>query len=450
MYHEMDADYNENNLAFLEKKVFGRRVSVFLAGDLHHYRRHADESGTFQKITCGGGGAFLHPTHKPRVDVITEQVADELKAEDGVRTFRKMSAFPDEETSSGLTYRNLNFVGQNPWFGILTAILYPLCWWSFTPPLLSTPAPVGFAFLILAAFYLFTDTHSRIYRSVAGIVHGVAHLLAALVIGVAIAHVFGFSESQLDWKSHWIVVFAMILPSWLIGSEIMGAYLLISLNIFGRHNNEAFSSLAIQDFKSFLRLHIDTKGELTIYPIGIKHVARKWRATGAPAPGPSYEPNDPEYTPARLIESPVVVRQTGSLQMELTQKLSSSEPPRGHFDVAVVGSGYGGSIAASRMSRARRADGSKLKVCVLERGKEFRPGEYPNTTLEAGKEMQLDSPLEHIGSATGLYDFRLNDDINVFLGCGLGGTSLVNANVSLEAEAAVFEDQSSLAGRNPR
>jgi cholesterol oxidase len=39
-----------------------------------------------------------------------------------------------------------------------------------------------------------------------------------------------------------------------------------------------------------------------------------------------------------------------------------------------------------------------------------------------------------------MLDFRLNDDISVFLGCGLGGTSLVNANVSLPADKWVFED----------
>jgi choline dehydrogenase-like flavoprotein len=31
--------------------------------------------------------------------------------------------------------------------------------------------------------------------------------------------------------------------------------------------------------------------------------------------------------------------------------------------------------------------------------------------------------------------------MNVFVGCGLGGTSLVNANVSLQADPRVFEDQ---------
>ena len=115
-------------------------------------------------------------------------------------------------------------------------------------------------------------------------------------------------------------------------------------------------------------------------------------------------------------------------------RLSSPiEQIESHYTVVVIGSGYGGGISASRMARAKQS------VCVLERGKELQPGEYPDTVAKAKKELQLDSPARHIGSRTGLFDFRRNDDINVLVGCGLGGTSLINANVSLEAERRVFE-----------
>ncbi|HSD25656.1 MAG TPA: GMC family oxidoreductase N-terminal domain-containing protein, partial [Vicinamibacteria bacterium] len=105
-----------------------------------------------------------------------------------------------------------------------------------------------------------------------------------------------------------------------------------------------------------------------------------------------------------------------------------------HYDAVVVGSGYGGGIAASRLARAGR------RVCLLERGREIQPGEYPDTELEALGEMQADHPHGRLGKRTALYDFRLNDDLSVFVGCGLGGTSLVNANVVLEPEPRVFED----------
>lgn len=117
------------------------------------------------------------------------------------------------------------------------------------------------------------------------------------------------------------------------------------------------------------------------------------------------------------------------------QRLSSPiEMLAAHYPIVVIGSGYGGSIAASRLARAGQ------KVCLLERGHEWIPGEYPDTQLAGMREVQMDLPQGHVGTRTGLYDFRVNDDINVFLGCGLGGTSLVNANVSIPAEQRVFED----------
>ncbi|PYM67431.1 MAG: choline dehydrogenase [Candidatus Rokuibacteriota bacterium] len=113
---------------------------------------------------------------------------------------------------------------------------------------------------------------------------------------------------------------------------------------------------------------------------------------------------------------------------------SPLERMRPHYTVVVVGSGYGGAIAASRLARAGQS------VCLLERGQELRPGEFPDTAGEAVRETQLDLPTGHVGSRTSLYDIRVNDDINVFMGCGLGGTSLVNANVALRPDPRVYDD----------
>jgi cholesterol oxidase len=107
---------------------------------------------------------------------------------------------------------------------------------------------------------------------------------------------------------------------------------------------------------------------------------------------------------------------------------------KAEYEVVVVGSGYGGAIAASRLARAGR------QVCVLERGRELQPGEYPDTLAGVLGETQLDTPRRHLFSRTGLYDFRFNEDISVFVGCGLGGTSLINASVALRPIAAVWAD----------
>ncbi|HCB48517.1 MAG TPA: GMC family oxidoreductase [Chloroflexi bacterium] len=105
-----------------------------------------------------------------------------------------------------------------------------------------------------------------------------------------------------------------------------------------------------------------------------------------------------------------------------------------HYKVVVVGSGYGGAIAASRLARAGQ------QVCLLERGVERHPGEYPNDEIETLPEIQTNLPSEHLGKQTALYDFHINDTMTILVGCGLGGTSLINANVSLRPDPRVFDD----------
>jgi cholesterol oxidase len=109
-----------------------------------------------------------------------------------------------------------------------------------------------------------------------------------------------------------------------------------------------------------------------------------------------------------------------------------------HYEVVVVGSGYGGAIAACRLSRAGR------RVALLERGREILPGEYPTTAIEALSQVQTTGPglgpRQQIGDPRSLYWFHTDGPMNVFSGCGLGGTSLVNANVSLQPDQSVLAD----------
>src|SRR5882757_5619516 len=115
----------------------------------------------------------------------------------------------------------------------------------------------------------------------------------------------------------------------------------------------------------------------------------------------------------------------------LSSPISALKPA---YDVVVIGSGYGGSITASRMARAGK------KVCLLERGREILPGEYPDEFKESSEETQIDAPHLHIGKKTAMFDVRVNPDITVIKGCGLGGSSLINANVGLEPGENVFSD----------
>ncbi|QSQ19693.1 GMC family oxidoreductase [Pyxidicoccus parkwayensis] len=108
-----------------------------------------------------------------------------------------------------------------------------------------------------------------------------------------------------------------------------------------------------------------------------------------------------------------------------------------HYSVVVVGSGYGGAISASRLARAGQ------QVCVLERGRELLPGDYPRTESEFFKELQVhfdpESGLD-VGNPTGLFEVHRGGDVSVVNGCGLGGTSLINASVALRPDPRVFLD----------
>ena len=108
---------------------------------------------------------------------------------------------------------------------------------------------------------------------------------------------------------------------------------------------------------------------------------------------------------------------------------------RDRYDVVVVGSGYGGAIAAARLARAGRS------VCVLERGRELRAGDFPTTLLGALRQVQVRRGRGRLGRRGGLFDLRPGDDLSVLVGCGLGGTSLINAGVSLRPPDWVFDDE---------
>ena len=104
------------------------------------------------------------------------------------------------------------------------------------------------------------------------------------------------------------------------------------------------------------------------------------------------------------------------------------------YDVVVVGSGYGGGVTASRLSRAGK------RVAVLERGREIQTGQFPQKFSELKNEFQVTGANFRTGSEQAIYDVRLGRDMHVLVGCGLGGGSLVNAGVSLVPDRRVFTD----------
>jgi cholesterol oxidase len=105
-----------------------------------------------------------------------------------------------------------------------------------------------------------------------------------------------------------------------------------------------------------------------------------------------------------------------------------------HYDALIVGSGYGGGVAAARLARAGK------RVAVLERGREFLPGEFPTRFPDLRRELQVSGRRMRVGTPAALYDVRLGADMHVLVGCGLGGGSLINAGVALWPDPRVLCD----------
>ena len=89
-----------------------------------------------------------------------------------------------------------------------------------------------------------------------------------------------------------------------VGSLGLAAYLWVT-NCLGFHTNEAYAPLRVMDFKHFLRLHVDSEGGLTVFPVGVDRVCRRWKLAPSSAPeAPWLEPTDGDIE-AHLIEPPV-------------------------------------------------------------------------------------------------------------------------------------------------
>ncbi len=305
--------YSESaTVEFLESRILKRHAEVFLTGDLHLYKRHANAAG-IQKITAGGGGAFLHPTHAPATHTLR----------DG---FTQQAAYPDEKTSSRLAWRNFLFPFLNPKYLPISAFLYAMSAWFASASLqvadtVDLPTALNAAvraairdpfyglwlIVFVAAFIFFTDTHVRWWRVIGGVCHAVAHLAAAFGLGwlslLVTTRGFGLefgTVSQLLVAGSLTFVLGGI-----VGALILGLYLFISVQGFGRHANEAFASLRIEDFKHWVRLRVDAAGSLSIFAIAIDRVPRQWRASERA--GARVElADDPRSTAPRLIDRVVI------------------------------------------------------------------------------------------------------------------------------------------------
>ncbi|WP_158800553.1 metallophosphoesterase [Pedobacter sp. L105] len=293
----------------------GYQIATIITGDLHHYSHYCtDDSGLEANhyFGAGGGGAFLHLTHN------LPQKLNKVK-----QNLKLHATFPDRAQSYKLLTGNLLFFIKNRYFSALLGGIYLLFFWllrssdsstlSFSCQhsfanfsiylgnvLINTPFLSVLSISLIAGFWKFTDTTSYA-RGVQwfGALHGLLQCISIY------AMIWLMAQLPCLHTTFGIAAFLIMLVAaggiW--GGFIMGIYLFLSNILFGNHINEASSSLACEDYKCFLKLHINQEG-LTIYPIGIKKATKKWSIVNY-ANGVSIKGELPEI---HLIEKPVFIK----------------------------------------------------------------------------------------------------------------------------------------------
>ncbi|HET9946157.1 MAG TPA: FAD-dependent oxidoreductase, partial [Actinomycetes bacterium] len=105
----------------------------------------------------------------------------------------------------------------------------------------------------------------------------------------------------------------------------------------------------------------------------------------------------------------------------------TTDPGTYDYDVVVVGSGFGGSVAALRLSE------KGYRVAVLEAGRRFADDEFARTSWDVRRFLWA----PRLG-CFGIQRIRFLKDVVVLAGAGVGGGSLVYANTLYEPKSDDF------------
>ncbi len=318
-----------SNLQRFEHEVIhkhGLKLPVALGGDIHHYNRYARQDGSHQRITAAAGGTFLHPTHNLPPGFSWPDG-------DGQATYTRRAVYPDAKTSRRLRWGILLAPYKNPSFIAFMAGIYvvfvlgirfavaPVVDRGLLPALqhltfrqtfqILFDSPVTYLLILLlgGAMIVFVDASRWRWRIIGGLIHGTLHLLLIVWVIWGLAHLLypTIRTAGLD-----LVVIAAAVGG-VLGAQLIAIYLWFMQTVFRKHATHSFSSQRIPDWRSFLRMHLDRDGNLTIYPIAIRKVPRRWRQVRDRASHePWFEPVDRPIE-CELIEAPIKLDAEGDV-----------------------------------------------------------------------------------------------------------------------------------------
>jgi hypothetical protein len=289
------------------------------------------DEGDQVRITAGAGGTFLHPTDYLRAEF-------DWPTADGTTTFRQAHVYPDIARSKRLRWGTLLAPFKNPSFIAFLGAFYLVFMLAvrFALPdanvvglntalkesdadavaqaIFNNPISFLLAVGLLGVLITFADASTTLRRILAGTGHWLLQFMLLVVVIWGVAQVAAdmpaadvrvqtfFLKFTLTLDTLVLIVGVALIGGYL-ASQLFAVYLFAAYSLFHRHATHAFSSQRIEDHRCFLRLRIDPDGALTIYPIGVHKVPRRWRFVLRDGPHRA-EPVDRPIEP-HLIEAPI-------------------------------------------------------------------------------------------------------------------------------------------------
>ncbi|HZE41134.1 MAG TPA: hypothetical protein VE172_20230 [Stackebrandtia sp.] len=276
----------------------GGEVPLILTGDRHHYShyREVEGGGDRHLVTAGGGGAYMSGTHTLPSRITAPPPESMQRHGSEPRTYTRGVCYPDRRQSWRQAMKIFwRMPLRNPSFLVLLGIIHLFGLVSFLNSTGTAVAAAAVTLGITIAFaYPSAGSRTLKYWLAAG-GHAAVHL-GLTTLGAFTYAEFGFS----GWASY----VAYVPISGILASVVVSAYLVIA-GRFGVNDNELFAGQSIDDYKCFLRLRIDGEG-VTVHPIGVHRVGRRWRANPQGTGGDSWiEPETP--IKPHFIEKPYTI-----------------------------------------------------------------------------------------------------------------------------------------------
>jgi len=102
-----------------------------------------------------------------------------------------------------------------------------------------------------------------------------------------------------------------------------------------------------------------------------------------------------------------------------------------HYDYIIIGSGFGGSVSALRLSE------KGYSVLVIEKGKRFAPEDFPKTNWDLKRWMWMPQ-----AGLQGIFQMTFLEHVTILHGVGVGGGSLTYANTLPTPKDGFFQASS--------